>query len=117
MSYITSFLAKKSRKGKKPVPRGPCGELLEKDPTKRARKRSNRRQGMFFKITELNKVTADHVYLELHKHVERAGCQHKADLLTKKVTCTSKDLPLLKKETSNSSEDKSFCEESCLTPE
>ena len=117
MSYITSFLAKKSRKGKKPVPRGPCGKLFEKDPTKRARKRSNRRQGMFFKITELNKVTADHVYLELHKRVERGGCQHKADLLTKKVTCTSKDLLLLKKETSNSSEDRSFCEESCLTPE
>ena len=26
---------KKIRKGKKPVPRGPCGELFEKDPTKR----------------------------------------------------------------------------------
>ena len=68
-------------------------------------------------ITELNKVTADHAYLELHKRDERAGCQHKADLLTKKVTCTSKDLLLLKKDTSNSSKDKSFCEESCLTPE
>ena len=39
MSYITSFLAKKSRKGKKPVPRGACGELFENNPTKRARKR------------------------------------------------------------------------------
>ena len=35
----------------------------------------------------------------------------------KKVICTSKDLLLLKKDTSNSSKDKSFCEESFLTPE
>ena len=63
---------------------------------------------IYLKITELNK---------LYKRDERAGCQHKVDLLTKKVTCTSKDLLLLKKDASNSSKDKSFCEESCLTPE
>ena len=117
MSYITSFTAKKSRKGKQPVPRGPCGELFEKDPAKRARKRSNRRQGIFLKVTELNKITADHAYLELYKRDERPGFEHKADFLTKKVACTSKDLLLLNKDTSTSNKDKSFREESSLTAE
>ena len=53
----------------------------------------------------------------MYKRDESAGFEDKADLLTKKVTCTSKDLLLLKKDTSNSSKDKSFCEESCLRPE
>ena len=92
MSYITFFIAKKSRIGEEPVPCRPCDELLEKDSTKRAWKRSNRLQGIFLKITELNKVTANHAYLELYRHDERAGFEHKADLLTKKVTCTSGDL-------------------------
>ena len=117
MSYISSFIAKKSRIGQKSVPCRPCDELLEKDPTKRTRKCSNRWQGIFLKITELNKVTANHAYLELYRHDERAGFEHKADLLMKKVTCTSEDLLLLKKDTSNSSKDESFCEESCVTPE
>ena len=99
------------------VPCGPYSELFEKDPAKRARKQSNRRQGIFLKITELNKVTAYHAYLELCKRDKRPDFEHKADFLTKKVACTSKDLLLLKKDTSNSSKDKSFCEESSSTPE
>ena len=52
-SYRTSFTAKKSSKRKQPVPCRPCSEIFEKDTTKRARKRSNRRQGIYLKITEL----------------------------------------------------------------
>ena len=52
-SYRTSFTAKKSSKGKQPVPCRPCSKIFEKDTTKRARKRSNRRQGIYLKITEL----------------------------------------------------------------
>ena len=53
----------------------------------------------FLKVTELNKVTADHAYLELYRRVEKPGFKHKADFLTKKVACTSKDLLFLKKDT------------------
>ena len=48
LCHLTSFTAKKSRKGKQPVPHGPCGKLFEKDPSKRAGKQSNRWQGIFF---------------------------------------------------------------------
>ena len=94
LCHLTSFTAKKSRKGKQPVPHGPCGKLFEKQENNQIDGREH-----FLKVTELNKVTADHAYLELYKRDEKPGFKHKADFLTKKVACTSKDLLFLKKDT------------------
>ena len=62
---IVSFAsAKRSKKRKKVVPRAAMGEQFEENPTVRARKRSNRRSGIYLKLKELNVVTHDHAYLE-----------------------------------------------------
>ena len=84
---IVSFVpAKRSKKWKKVVPRGAIGEHIEENPTVRARKRLNRRQGINLRLKELNVVTHDHVYLELYT-LEKEG---KPDLGTRKIVCTSK---------------------------
>ena len=81
---------KRSKKGRKEVPRGAMGEQFEENPTVRARKRSNRRQGIYLKLKELNIVTRDHAYLEFCKS-EKEG---KPDLGTRKIVSTSKELAL-----------------------
>ena len=95
--------------------RGPCGEQFEENDAARVRKRSNRRQGIFLKLTELKHVTMDHVYMELYKRDEREGHHHKPNLLTKMVVCSSKEL--LRRREGNSNKENSVLEESSLTPE
>ena len=65
-------------------------EQFEENPTVQARKWSNRWQGIYLKLKELNVVTHDHTYLELHK----SGKEGKLDLGTRKIICTNKELAL-----------------------
>ena len=65
-------------------------EQFEENPTVQARKWSNRWQGIYLKLKELNVVTHDHAYLELHK----SGKEGKLDLGTRKIICTNKELAL-----------------------
>ena len=86
---IVSFVqAKRLKKGEKVVPQGAMGEQFEKNPTVRARKRLNRRQGICLKLKELNVVIYDHAYLELYKS-EKEG---KPDLGTRKIVSQVKGL-------------------------
>ena len=88
---IVSFVpAKRSKKGKKVVPRGVMGEQYEENPTARARKRSNRQEAIYLKLKELNAVIQDHAYLELYKSDKKG----KQDLGTRKIVSISKELAL-----------------------
>ena len=49
------------------------GETFEEDSHVRNRKRSNRRQGIYLKVKELNVVTKDHTYMELYKSKSTPG--------------------------------------------
>ena len=49
------------------------GETFEEDPRVRNRKRSNRRQGIYLKVKELNVATKDHTYMELYKSKSTPG--------------------------------------------
>ena len=110
---IVSFVqAKRLKKGEKVVPQGAMGEQFEKNPTVRARKRSNRRQGICLKLKELNVVIYDHAYLELYKS-EKEG---KPDLGTRKIVSTSKGLALRSSLREESITQNSF-NESLLTSE
>ena len=61
---------KEGKSGRQPVPRGPVGQDFEFNRASRISKRSDRRQGLYYKIKELNQVTGDHIYIELFKMEE-----------------------------------------------
>ena len=70
------------------------GETFEEDPRVRNRKRSNRRQGIYLKVKELNVVTKDHTYMELYKSKSTPGEEDKPDFSTRKIFATNKVLAM-----------------------
>ena len=70
------------------------GEKFEEDPHVRNRKWSNRRQGIYLKVKELNFVTKDHTYMELYKSKLTPGEEDKPDLSTRKILATNKELAM-----------------------
>ena len=70
------------------------GEKFEEDPHVRNRKWSNRRQGIYLKVKELNVVTKDHTYMELYKSKLTPGEENKPDLSTQKILATNKELAM-----------------------
>ena len=58
------------------------GEKFEEDPHVRNRKWSNRRQGIYLKVKELNVITKDHAYMELYKSKLATGEEDKPDFST-----------------------------------
>ena len=70
------------------------GEKFEEDPHVRNRKRSNRHQGIYLKVKELNVVTKDHTYMELYKSKSTPGEEDKPDFSTQKFLATNKKLAI-----------------------
>ena len=55
------------------------GGKFEEDPLVRNRKQSNRHQGIYLKVEELNVVTKDHACMELSKLKLAPGEEDKSD--------------------------------------
>ena len=70
------------------------GEKFEEDSHVRNRKWSNRCQGIYLKVKELNVVTKDHTYMELYKSKLTPGEEDKPDLSTWKILATNKELAM-----------------------
>ena len=70
------------------------GEKFEEDPHIRNRKRSNKRQGIYLKVKELNVVTKDHTYTELYISKLTPGEEDKPDFSTRKFLATNKALAM-----------------------
>ena len=89
---ICNFLLAKNKKpeGKRSCPRGETGTTYEENDERRKKKRSERRQGIFLELKELNVTVGDHMYLELYKQKENE--KEKPDLTTKRVVTSIKNL-------------------------
>ena len=77
--FVRYFSAKRSKKGKKITPHGAMGEKFQEDPLVRNRKWSNRCQGIYLKVKELNVVTKDHACMKLYKSILAPGEEDKTD--------------------------------------
>ena len=60
------------------------GEKFEEDPHIRNRRWSNRYQGIYLKVKELNVATKDHTNMELYKSKSTPGEEDKPDFLCEK---------------------------------
>ena len=60
---ICNFLLAKNKKprGKRSCPRGETGTTYEENGERKKKKRSERRQGIFLKLKELNVTVGDHI--------------------------------------------------------
>ena len=89
---ICNFLLAKNKKpkGKRSCPRGEAGTTYKEKDERRKKKCSERRQGIFLKLKELDVTVGDHMYLELYKQKENE--KEKPDLTTKQVVTSIKNL-------------------------
>ena len=66
------------------------GTTYKENDERRKKKCSERRQGIFLKLKELNVTVGDHMYLELYKQQENE--KEKPDLTAKRVVTSIKNL-------------------------